>query len=196
MDKRNLSDRYTDLRIEKGLSQTELATALDCNKQYISKFEDGSRSLSLAMLEKYADFFGVSTDYLLGRSDVKTTDSTVKGMCEYTGLSESAIDTILQYKKVASVSVWLKTLNALLENESFISLISMISQKISIEEKEIDLNEMGLHSIAKNTDIIDYNMANLLKSLTDELKESTPYLNTHRGNLKKTFEPLFGKQEG
>ena len=91
MNKRNLSDRYTDLRIEKGLSQTELAAALECNKQYISKFEDGTRSLSLTMLEKYADFFGVSTDYLLGRSDVKTADTDIKAICEYTGLSEDVI---------------------------------------------------------------------------------------------------------
>ena len=95
MDKRNLSDRYTDLRLEKGLSQTELAAALDCNKQYISKFEDGSRSLSLAMLEKYADFFGVSTDYLLGRTDVKTINADLAATCNYTGLSEEAIKILI-----------------------------------------------------------------------------------------------------
>ncbi len=91
MNKRNLSDRYTDLRIEKGLSQTELAAALSCNKQYISKFEDGSRSLSLSMLEKYADFFSVSTDYLLGRTDVKSNNSDIQSVCEYTGLSDKAV---------------------------------------------------------------------------------------------------------
>lgn len=92
MEKRNLPDRYTDLRIEKGISQTELASQLDCNKQYISKIESGERSLSLALLERYADFFNVSTDYLLGRTDIKSTNTTVQDFCEYIGCNEAVVD--------------------------------------------------------------------------------------------------------
>jgi transcriptional regulator with XRE-family HTH domain len=95
MNKRNLPDRYTDLRVEKGLSQTELAKAFDCNKQYISKVESGERSLSSKLLEKYADFFGVSTDYLLGRTDIKTTDTQLKDVCEYLKISEAAVNSVL-----------------------------------------------------------------------------------------------------
>ena len=100
MNKRSLPDRYADLRHEKGLSQTGLAAALNCNKQYISKFEDGTRSLSLNMLQKYAVFFGVSTDYLLGISDIRSPDSEIQAVCKYTGLSEKAVERLHFYAEL------------------------------------------------------------------------------------------------
>lgn len=116
MNKRSLSDRYMDLRIEKGLSQTELAKVLGCNKQYISKFEDGTRSLSMSMLVKYADFFDVSTDYLLGRTDIKTANIAVKEICDYTGLNEEAIKRLygLQHLSKGDLKNWIKVINLLI----------------------------------------------------------------------------------
>lgn len=94
MNNRKLPDLYSDLRNEKGLSQTELANKLSCNKQLISKLESGERALSMAMLKKYAIFFNVSTDYLLGLTDNKTTDKELQEVCNYTGLNEKAITRI------------------------------------------------------------------------------------------------------
>lgn len=94
MNNRKLPDLYSDLRNEKGLSQTELANKLNCNKQLISKLESGERSLSMTMLKAYADFFSVSTDYLLGLTDTKTRDIKLKAVCDYTGLDEKAITRI------------------------------------------------------------------------------------------------------
>lgn len=91
MNNRKLPDVYSDLRNEKGLSQTELANKLNCNKQLISKLESGERSLSMAMLKAYADFFNVTTDYLLGLTDIKTSDMELKAVCEYIGLNEEAV---------------------------------------------------------------------------------------------------------
>lgn len=97
MDKRNLTDRYADLRIEKELSQTELAAALGVSKQIISAYENGDRPLSLDNLLKYADFFGVSADYLLGRTDIKTPKINVQKICDYTGLSENTVERLHGY---------------------------------------------------------------------------------------------------
>lgn len=103
MEKRNLPDRYTDLRVEKGISQTELAKEFDCNKQYISLIESGDRDLSITMLERYADFFNVSTDYLLGRTDIKSTDTTMKSVCEYTGLNEDNVKMLNSAKEYENI---------------------------------------------------------------------------------------------
>ena len=63
-----LRARITELRKEKGLSQVGLAKELGVDCSTIAKYETGDRLPDLVMLCKLADFFGSSTDYLLGRS--------------------------------------------------------------------------------------------------------------------------------
>ena len=60
--------RLVELRKEKGLSQVGLAKELGVDYSTIAKYETGDRLPDLVMLCKLADFFGSSTDYLLGRS--------------------------------------------------------------------------------------------------------------------------------
>ena len=57
------------LRKEKGLSQVQLAEALNISKACISMIEIGKNEPTANTLLKYADFFQCSTDYLLGRED-------------------------------------------------------------------------------------------------------------------------------
>lgn len=60
--------RIAELRKEKGLSQATLAKALGVDCSTIAKYETGDRLPDVVMLGKLADFFEVSTDYLLGRA--------------------------------------------------------------------------------------------------------------------------------
>lgn len=55
-----------ELRIENGLSQTELGQKLGYCNQTISFWENGQREPSLDALVSVATYFGVSTDFLLG----------------------------------------------------------------------------------------------------------------------------------
>ena len=57
------------LRNKKGLTQTELGKFFNLSKQTISSYENGGSSPDKEMLQLLADFFNVSTDYLLGRTD-------------------------------------------------------------------------------------------------------------------------------
>lgn len=63
------SEMSKQLRKEKGLSQVELAKALGISKACISMIEIGKNEPTANTVTRYADFFGCSTDYLLGRSD-------------------------------------------------------------------------------------------------------------------------------
>ncbi|MBQ6936891.1 MAG: helix-turn-helix transcriptional regulator [Clostridia bacterium] len=56
------------LRTSRGLSQVELAKKLSVTKQTVSNWENDNIQPSIDMLERLSDFFNVSTDYLLGRS--------------------------------------------------------------------------------------------------------------------------------
>lgn len=65
------SQRLKELREEKGLTQAKLAEEIGVTPQNISYFEKG-REPSYDILIKLADFFGVTTDYLIGRTGYKT----------------------------------------------------------------------------------------------------------------------------
>lgn len=62
----------TLLRKEKGLSQKSVANSLGVSQALLSHYEKGVRECGLNFVVKCADFYGVSCDYLLGRSADKT----------------------------------------------------------------------------------------------------------------------------
>lgn len=65
----NLGTRIKDLRIKKGVSQKQLASALNLNTSTIvSAYEISDRTPSLKIIIKLAAYFNVTTDYLLGLS--------------------------------------------------------------------------------------------------------------------------------
>ncbi len=61
-----LSKRIRELRQARNLTQVDLAKELGVTKQSVSNWENDNIQPSIEMLIKTADFFGVSTDYLLG----------------------------------------------------------------------------------------------------------------------------------
>lgn len=64
--------RLKELRISKGISQLKLALDLGMNQNSISRYENHEREADYATLIKLADYFNVSLDYLLERSDNPT----------------------------------------------------------------------------------------------------------------------------
>jgi transcriptional regulator with XRE-family HTH domain len=64
-----LGKRIGEMRRKRGLTQRQLADKLKVSHGRISLYETGDRSPDPEMLNKLADFFGCSVDYLLGRSD-------------------------------------------------------------------------------------------------------------------------------
>lgn len=63
--------RIAQLRKEKGLNQVGLALKLNVSQKMISAYESGVHQPSIETLSGMADLFGVSIDYLVGRSDIK-----------------------------------------------------------------------------------------------------------------------------
>lgn len=61
--------RLKQLRNERGISQLKLAMDLNMNQNSISRYENGVREADYLTLIKFADYFQVSIDYLLERTD-------------------------------------------------------------------------------------------------------------------------------
>ena len=64
--------RIRDLREDKDLNQKQLAELLQVHQTTYSDYELGNVNIPVPSLHKLADFYNVSVDYLLGRTDIKT----------------------------------------------------------------------------------------------------------------------------
>ena len=71
-----LSENIRQLRTQRGLSQVEFAARMGVTKQCASNWENDNVLPSIEMLCKIADYFKVSTDFLLGRSAHSTIDAS------------------------------------------------------------------------------------------------------------------------
>ena len=69
-----LHEQIRCLRMARGITQVELAHRLGVSKQSVSNWESNNIQPSIELLEKIADLFGVTTDYLLGRETLRTLD--------------------------------------------------------------------------------------------------------------------------
>ena len=61
--------RLRELRKERGISQLMLAMDLNMNQNSISRYETGAHEADYETLIRFADYFGVSIDYLLEQTD-------------------------------------------------------------------------------------------------------------------------------
>ena len=66
--------KLRNIRKEKGISQLKLAMDLNMSQNTISRYETGEREPGINELVKLADYFDVSVDYLLGRTDNPKTN--------------------------------------------------------------------------------------------------------------------------
>lgn len=72
-----LGKRIAELRKEQNLTQEELAQALKITRSALSLYELGRRDPDTDTMQKFAEFFNVSVDYLLGRTNIRQQPSVL-----------------------------------------------------------------------------------------------------------------------
>lgn len=92
-----LAARLIELREGSGLTQQELADKLNITRQSLSLYERAERTINIDLLLEISKVFDVSTDYLLGVSDCKTTDMDIREICDFVNLSENAVLNVHEY---------------------------------------------------------------------------------------------------
>lgn len=96
-------NRLKFLRNEKGENLEKIAKYLDVSIQTISNYENEKREMTPDTIIKLAEYFNVSTDYLLGKSDIRNIEEDFRFAYhkETEGLSEDEIKEALEfYKKI------------------------------------------------------------------------------------------------
>lgn len=100
-------NRIRDLRKEKGWGQKQLAAEIRMTPQAISRYELGERGLDVELIGKLCALFGCTSDYLLGRSDIRVyefTDDEWQLVESYRSLSPSGREYIRHSLALAALA--------------------------------------------------------------------------------------------
>ena len=156
---RKKNESVTIQRIKKlldaqNMKQQDLANRLNCQSSTVSLMLSGKRDITKETIVLLSNLFNVSTDYLLGLSDVSSKNPDVLMICEYTGLSESAVEnlhSILPSKTNRDSLFYLKSLNLLLEStegiHSFIHFLQLLFHCLVIENTILHSEEIKRETI-------------------------------------------------
>ncbi len=92
--------KLKELRKQKGLSQEEAANALGISMRAYQNYEYGQREPNIEMINKLADFYGVTTDYLLGRPEAKPPENPVDVVAREVKLQAMEKELMEEYLKL------------------------------------------------------------------------------------------------
>ena len=102
-------------------SQQALADALGVTRNIVENWLGYRSKLDIENLEKVAEHYGVTTDYLLGLTTVRGNDASLRSAEEYTGLTETALQKIKELRPYA-----VSDLSMMLENQRFMEIVSCL----------------------------------------------------------------------
>lgn len=95
--------RLKSLREYRNLKQSELAKEFNVSQSTIAMWETGKRDPDSETIQKMADYFDVSVDYLLGRSEFPHTGEIaaahINGDDSYDSLTPEALQQLEEYKQ-------------------------------------------------------------------------------------------------
>lgn len=182
-------ERFKDARIvhnqHGSQSMDEVHSATGISQSMIKDLEDDekNRSVGYDKIRLLAVHYGVSTDYLLGISDIPSQDQNIRSIAEFTGLSQETIEKIVEAKNSMS-NVELIPLNWLLSNGFFgfggllVDLYLMGSEMVELrncrckrdglsKDERIELAK-HVHSITEHIDLRKYRADTIFRKLLDQ----------------------------
>ena len=86
-----LAQRLRLLLERDGITLNQLGKRLGKSPSVMKNYLEKPVDIGISALTEIADVFKVPTDYLLGRTDCQTMDDNLRGICDYTGLSDSTV---------------------------------------------------------------------------------------------------------
>ena len=195
MLEKEIGEKIATLRAEKQETQQQLADSLGVKRETIKFWEGGNRQIKGGDIIKIARHFGISTDYLLGISDVKAPETSMQAVCDMTGLSEKSILSIQIFKALHN-----EELNAMLTDDCFSDVLSSMdslnyyseflqdqikySEHLSFYEKNEE-NEKLLRELFQKFRFYRFEAVSFFMKLIDRLYKSD--------DAEKCYETLIEK---
>lgn len=142
-------ERLREAMQKRGVTQQELAEYVGKSRQAIGYYADGSSSPDWETLANIARYFGISADWLLGLTDIQSTDADTKQICKFTGLSEESVN-FLSGKGHPYISA----INALFEAKQSLSFVSYLYQFFQVGECSHSYRKIGDEEYASLIDLL------------------------------------------
>lgn len=168
MSDKNLHKDITTERLRNVIDKSrqtreKIAEGVNMDTSTVTKYYNGDRKLTAEAIKKFAVYFNISADYLLGLSDAQTNDKDLQFVCDYTGLSADVIknlkdsviygdlrsnDLICIEAIRDSSDVYFECKNDLLQSTAIKQIIScivyekLLYKNLSELKRRVDSNEM------------------------------------------------------
>lgn len=104
--------RLRDLMEKNNTTQPQLAEAVGVSRQAVGQWQNGNTVPDILDFQKVADYYNVSADYLLGRSESRSNDKDLKDVADYLGISDLSAIFIQDITRKISANEWEKIVNA------------------------------------------------------------------------------------
>ena len=91
--------RLKELRKANGYTIEQFAEAGGISKSTVGYYENNNRMPDIEILSRIADVLNVSADYLIGKTNTTATKGKTKTVCDFTGLSDTAVEYLAELVK-------------------------------------------------------------------------------------------------
>ena len=190
-DESPFAKRLSGLMSETKTTQAKLADDLKIVRQSIQQYASGASCPGLATVVRIAQYFGVSTDYLLGTSDIKSSSPDDMAISKMLGLSDKAIKRLTkasQNRSSRPASSIIEVVNVLLEEPistkpySTRSTLHAISDFLRLEkdknffafsEEHVDEGNQFYPEYIGNDMMASLHLVNIQRALS-QLREHSP----------------------
>lgn len=195
-EKEVLEDRLSDLINDSKESQNTIAKRIGVASATLTSYTSGEKCPGASILCKIADYFGVTTDYLLGRSPSKTYENALIG--KDLGLTDRAIKALSKYD--AFVPYFTRLLiNEMLEcdimDELGLKFHEML-ETAKIEEEKFALKKNGITTVFTSEEKIEFsNAIYTLECVAEEQERVVAIISKEGEALRyqyREFMDLFG----
>lgn len=134
-------NRIRELRKSMNLSQETLAAILGTSQQAVSRMENGAYDIPTDLLVKMADSFNVTTDYILGRTDIKRD---LSGQVRMNYEMDRYYDIVLRYQRLTDINK--KTLMTMLERleQAQGEQEKLVTGNLHRKENDVDDEDNGM----------------------------------------------------
>ena len=172
----NLGDRLKKIRKDKNLRQIDLANSLGLAQTTIANYEQGTRFPNEKTLSQIADFFNISLDYLLGRSDTLINNEAIT--YQQRDINENTEFLLLRKKYFDFVLSGDKDLATKL-------ILDAARNKFSVRDIYFYVLERSLKEVGRlwEMNIMDISQEHYFSNVTQQIMSQLyPYINTKEKN--------------